>query len=62
MNSSRYDALLAFVLAAQTVSAHGVSFATTRLSIGKDADIVAIEEACDEMLHLIVDFNLGAHL
>ena len=45
VNSSGDDSSLALIFAAETVGAHGVSFATACLSVGEDADVMTIEEA-----------------
>lgn len=40
---------------------HGVRFATARLPIGKDADLVAIQSALHQLTDLIKHFLLESH-
>ena len=58
MHSSWNDTLLAFIRTAQAVGAHRVCLTTSCLSIGEDANVVTIKEAGDEVLYLVVNFNL----
>ena len=40
------------------VSAHGVSLSTPSLSIREDADILSVQKALHQMLHLLVYVSL----
>ena len=58
IDSSRYDALVRLIVEVKGVRAHGIRLATASLAIREDANIVSVDEGCNQVLHLIIDLAL----
>ena len=57
-DSTWNDTLLCFILLLQTVRSHRIGLSAASLPIGEYANIVAIQKACNQVLHLFVDLGL----
>ena len=62
MHRSGGDPSAPFVFLVEAVGSHRKRLAAARLSVREDANVVPIQEACNQVLHLVVYLSLGARL